>query len=173
MSEIKNDVKKDYNDRESGASIGLRVSQIRYGEGVFGKPMTQAEFGEKVGLSPQGVARIEKGIGYPSEISIIKICKAFQLNYDWLKFGRGEVYQKTTQSQDDELKDFDSKDSNKDNKVVQTDVEFFAPTPESSDILQVSRKDLTAFITQVNSETNNSINNSPVLQAMLLKLYGM
>lgn len=55
--------------------------------------LTQEEFGSRIGgLSRNYVWMIEKGERIPSDRTINDICREFNVNEEWLRFGTGEKY---------------------------------------------------------------------------------
>jgi len=69
--------------------VGLkdRIKLIRQRE-----DLTQAEFSIKLGLSRNAIASYEIGHRSPMENVILSICREFNVNYEWLKNGRGEMF---------------------------------------------------------------------------------
>jgi transcriptional regulator with XRE-family HTH domain len=63
-----------------------RVKIIRKESGL-----TQAEFGQRIGITFSSVSLIEKGKNNPSEQTIRAICSEFSVNRDWLVDGVGEM----------------------------------------------------------------------------------
>lgn len=55
------------------------------------KEMNQTEFGAKLGLSQRAVANMEAG-GTVTERNFDAICKAFNVNPEWLRHGIGEMF---------------------------------------------------------------------------------
>lgn len=53
--------------------------------------LTQKEFGEKIGLKQNTVAVIESGKRETSDQTILAICRAFNVNEEWLRNGTGEM----------------------------------------------------------------------------------
>lgn len=53
--------------------------------------LTQAEFGERIGITFSSVSLLEKGKNNPSEQTIRAICSEFNVNRDWLVDGIGEM----------------------------------------------------------------------------------
>lgn len=49
--------------------------------------MTQEEFSSKIGLSRNFIAQIETGAKIPSDRTIKDICREFNINEDWLRYG--------------------------------------------------------------------------------------
>lgn len=56
--------------------------------------LTQREFVENLGIKASYISMIETGKSIPSEQLIRLISKTFQVNYEWLKEGKGEMYDK-------------------------------------------------------------------------------
>ena len=61
--------------------------------------LTQADFGERIGLKRNSVALIENGRP-TSDLVINSICQTFNVNEHWLRTGEGEMY---TPEPEDEL----------------------------------------------------------------------
>lgn len=61
------------------------------------KEMNQTEFGAKLGLSQRAVANMEAG-GTITERNFDAICKAFNVNPDWLRDGVGEIFVETREA---------------------------------------------------------------------------
>lgn len=53
--------------------------------------LTQAKFGEKIGVGQQSVANMENG-GTVTERNFDAICRAFNVNPEWLRDGVGEMF---------------------------------------------------------------------------------
>lgn len=74
-------------------TINERIKQIRKDKGL-----TQAEFGEKIGLKKTGASRIEQ-VGEPVNPRVIQlICNNFDINEEWLRYGTGEMYKQRSDS---------------------------------------------------------------------------
>ena len=56
------------------------------------KKLTQAEFGERIGVKGNTITTYENGSRVPSEAVIKSICRVFNVNEDWLRTGRGDPY---------------------------------------------------------------------------------
>lgn len=68
-------------------TINSRVKAVRKA-----KRMSQAEFGEAIGLKQGAISRIEQD-GVPiTEQNIAIICKTFRLRREWLETGEGEMF---------------------------------------------------------------------------------
>ena len=67
-------------------SMNERIKYIRKSSGL-----TQAEFGERIGITFSSVSLLEKGKNNPSEQTIREICREFDVNKVWLLYGKGEM----------------------------------------------------------------------------------
>lgn len=79
--------------------------------------LTLDDFGERLGVTKAAVSRWEKGERSVSEQTIKLICSEFNVNENWLRTGKGEIFRKLTPSEEIEnivrnLLDY-SKDSEK------------------------------------------------------------
>lgn len=68
-------------------NIGDRVSELRKALGL-----SQEEFGSKLGLVRSAISSYEGGRRNLSEQSIKSICREFNVNYNWLISGDGEMF---------------------------------------------------------------------------------
>lgn len=66
--------------------------------------LTQAEFAKKINYSRSGLASIEQGSRSLTERTIADICRVFDVNENWLRYGEGEPFVKL--DADDEITDF-------------------------------------------------------------------
>lgn len=64
-----------------------RMKQLRKSLG-----MTQEKFASKIGLSRNFITQIELGTKFPSDRTIVDICREFGVNEEWLRNGTGEMY---------------------------------------------------------------------------------
>ena len=77
---------------------GERVKEIRKA-----LDLTLDKFGEKVGVKKQTVSRIENGINNVTEQMILSIWREFNVNYDYLVNGEGDMFDDLPQTVLDEL----------------------------------------------------------------------
>ena len=63
-----------------------RIKQIRRKA-----ELTQTQFGERIGLQQNSIARIEAGTRVPSEVVIKAICREFHIRREWLMHGEGPM----------------------------------------------------------------------------------
>lgn len=66
--------------------------------------LTQAEFGERLGIKANTVGNYETGLRVPSDAIIFSICREFDVNEEWLRTGSGDMFIVKTRSQ--EIVDF-------------------------------------------------------------------
>lgn len=72
-----------------------RIKEIRKESGL-----TQAEFGERIGVKGNTVTGYETGIRSPSDAIIVSICREFGVNEEWLRTGSGEMFPPKTRGQE-------------------------------------------------------------------------
>lgn len=77
---------------------GERVKEIRKTLGL-----TLDRFGEKVGVKKQTVSRIENGVNNVTDQMALSICREYNVNYDYLVNGEGEMFDDLPQTVLDEL----------------------------------------------------------------------
>ena len=65
--------------------------------------LTQTQFGERIGLQQNSIARIEAGTRVPSEAVIKAICREFQIRLEWLMHGEGPMNVPTASKMLDEV----------------------------------------------------------------------
>lgn len=64
-----------------------RIKEIR-----TDKHLTLDKFGEKIGLKKSAISLIENGKNNVSEHIIVSICREFNVNEQWLRYGTGDKY---------------------------------------------------------------------------------
>lgn len=64
-----------------------RIKEIR---SHFG--LTQQKFADRIKVKRNTVATYEMGKSAPSDSAIALICKEFNVNEEWLRYGKGEPY---------------------------------------------------------------------------------
>ena len=77
---------------------GERVRAIRKELGL-----TLDKFGVKVGVKKQTVSRIENGINNITDQMALSICREYNVNYDYLMNGEGEMFDDLPETVLDEL----------------------------------------------------------------------
>ena len=74
-------------------SIGERIKLLRKA-----KKLTQADFGDKIGLKAGAIGMYENNLRNVSEQSITLIAQVFNVNEEWLRTGTGEMYAENDES---------------------------------------------------------------------------
>lgn len=77
---------------------GERVNEVRKSLGL-----TLEKFGEKLGVTKTTISRIEKGVNSLTDQMTISICREYNVNYDYLMYGEGEMFDDLPQTIVDEL----------------------------------------------------------------------
>ncbi|EOY7154758.1 TPA: helix-turn-helix transcriptional regulator [Clostridioides difficile] len=77
------EVSKELKARE----VGKRLNELRTLE-----RLSQRAFGERIFLSQDQISLLEKGKRVLTERSINDICREFEVNEEWLRSGKGEIY---------------------------------------------------------------------------------
>ena len=77
---------------------GERVNEVRKSLGL-----TLEKFGEKLGVTKTTISRIEKGVNNLTYQMAISICREYNVNYDYLMYGEGEMFDDLPQTIVDEL----------------------------------------------------------------------
>lgn len=77
---------------------GERVNQIRKT-----LDLTLEKFGEKLGVQKSSISKIEKGRVALSDQMAKSICREYNVNYDYLMYGEGEMFDDLPQTIVDEL----------------------------------------------------------------------
>lgn len=65
--------------------------------------LSQAEFGNRIGITKSSVSLLESGKNQPSEQTINLICKEFEINYLWLTQGIGSMEEQADHSAIDRI----------------------------------------------------------------------
>ena len=73
-----------------------RIRLIRTNAGL-----TQEKFAERLGLKRNSVANYEIGRNTPLDAITCSICKEFNVNENWLRYGQGDMYNYS--DEDDEI----------------------------------------------------------------------
>lgn len=68
-------------------NIGNRILQVRKEN-----DLSQDDFGKKIGLSRSIIGCYEKNLRNVSDRAIRDICMNFNINEDWLRYGKGDKY---------------------------------------------------------------------------------
>ena len=60
--------------------------------------LTQAEFGDRIGVKGNTITNYENNLRNPSDAIIVSICREFNVNEEWLRTGNGEMFQPITKN---------------------------------------------------------------------------
>lgn len=77
-----------------------RIKQLRKYLHLSGE-----KFGKKIGLSKAVISKMENANSLPSDQTIMLICTAFNVNEQWLRTGKGEMFEKKDESLEDLFSD--------------------------------------------------------------------
>lgn len=86
-------------DNNENISFGLRIRELRK---VL--EMTQNDFAIRIGLTQNTITKYETGLRSPSNQIVISICREFNVNEDWLRTGKGDMF--NPMSEDEELDNY-------------------------------------------------------------------
>ena len=92
---------------ENNDSIHERIKFLRKNE----LKMTQIEFGKRLGSAGPTIVGWEKGDRTPPEATIKLICNEFNVNYDWLVNGVGDIFIENNDSIELLKNDYDLEDN--------------------------------------------------------------
>lgn len=80
-----------------------RVRELRKALGLSGE-----KFGARLGLTRMAISKIENGLVGLAESNILSICREYNVNEEWLRNGKGEMFNELSQvSLDDLIADAD------------------------------------------------------------------
>lgn len=68
-----------------------RIKELRKELGLSGE-----KFGERIGVKKAAISKIESGVVGLSDSNILAICREFNVNEDWLRYGTGEMFKDMT-----------------------------------------------------------------------------
>lgn len=60
--------------------------------------LSQEAFGTRLGVTGAGISRIESGKRNLTEQMVILICKEYNINENWLRYGKGDIFKKKLSS---------------------------------------------------------------------------
>ena len=59
---------------------------------IHAKGMNKSQFAESINVSPQFISAVCAGTKQPSDRTIADICRVYNVNEDWLRYGTGEPF---------------------------------------------------------------------------------
>lgn len=109
---------------ERRVTLNTRIKEIRENEGL-----TQEEFGRRIGSARNTIANYETGNRKPSNAVINSICREFNVNEEWLRTGKGEMF-KEIQPDSEYMKAARDICSNNDEAAMKAVVSYWKMDPE-------------------------------------------
>ena len=76
-----------YLDMERGDILNTRIKELRKA-----LKLTQEDFGSRVGVKGNTIGNYELSLRNPSEAVIHSICREFNVNENWLRTGKGDMF---------------------------------------------------------------------------------
>ena len=74
--------------------MNTRIKQLRKA-----LHLTQADFGEKLGVKANTITNYELGNRTPSDAAILSICREFNVDETWLRTGEGSMFRPTSRDE--------------------------------------------------------------------------
>lgn len=78
--------------------MNQRVKELRATLGLSGE-----KFGQPIGLKRSAISLIENGKTSLTEQTLLAICREYNVNEEWLRYGKGEMFLSTDEIPLDEL----------------------------------------------------------------------
>lgn len=107
---------------------------------------TQIEFAKKIGLSQGTLSGIEKGDVTVTDRNILVICREFNVNEEWLRYGTGEMFIELPE-EDEFFKAATELSKNNDRVAIQAVIEYWKLSKESKEVFK-------EFITRLVEKAN-------------------
>lgn len=109
--------------------------------------ISQADFGNKIGIGQAGISAIEKGIRGITERNIQLICEKFYVNESWLRTGQGDMFQKIPE-EDEYFKAVTQISKSQDDVVMQAIIEYWKLDDASKQAIQTYIRNLSESISK-------------------------
>ena len=71
-----------------------RLKELRVALGI-----SQAELGERIGVSRAAISRLESGSNNFTNQMVTSICREFGVNEEWLRTGSGDMFEKMSRAE--------------------------------------------------------------------------
>lgn len=81
--------------KKGGAILNERVKQLRKA-----LDLTMEKFGEKIGVKKSAISLIESGKNSLTEQMVKSICREFDVNEEWLRYGTGSMFIERTRDEE-------------------------------------------------------------------------
>ena len=146
-----------------------RIKQIRK---YFG--LSQAEFGQRVGVKGNTIGNYEIGLRAPSDAVIFSICREFNISEPWLRTGEGEMLDQT--DPDIELAKIFGQIAGSDDDLIKAIIKSYWLLDDNCKLLEVGDaalvqgKPQVLGLTAVNPTVGNTLTVSPEQQDKLERL---
>lgn len=116
--------------------------------------LTQQEFADRIGSKRNTIAKYETETNTPSTSVITLICREFNVNEDWLRYGTGEMFCQL--SEDDEfLKATESIVKNNDVEIMSLLVEYWKLDEVSKDVFRNYLRNVSKRIETTETKDNS------------------
>jgi len=117
--------------------IGERIRFLRKSMGL-----TQKEFAKKIGITQGYLTEVESGKKQPSEKVLKLISHTFGVSYEWLKYGKGEMWEKGGEEVPVWLREFMKEASDEDIELVHAFIQLLkhATSKEDKELLKLFLK---------------------------------
>lgn len=116
--------------------------------------MTQQKFADQLGVARNNIAGYETCKRSPSDAVISLICREFNVNEDWLRYGTGEMFCQL--SEDDEfLKATESIVKNNDVEIMSLLVEYWKLDEVSKDVFRNYLRNVSKRIETTETKDNS------------------
>lgn len=89
--------------------------------------LTQTDFGKRIGVQQNTIARYEDGSRVPSESIIMSICREYNVNREWLEDGIGEMF--VPGDEEDELVDRILSGTDRESRIAAALIRGIVKTP--------------------------------------------
>ncbi|MDR2655536.1 MAG: helix-turn-helix transcriptional regulator [Oscillospiraceae bacterium] len=74
------------------SATGARPNNVRLKKVRKALKLSQSDFGEKLGLTPTAISKLESGSNNITDRVIFAACREFGINESWLRTGKGEMF---------------------------------------------------------------------------------
>jgi transcriptional regulator with XRE-family HTH domain len=83
-----------YKQQKRGELMKERLKELRIALGI-----SQAELGERIGVSRAAISRLESGSNNFTNQMVTSICREFGVNEEWLRTGSGDMFEEISRAE--------------------------------------------------------------------------
>jgi transcriptional regulator with XRE-family HTH domain len=83
-----------YKQQKRGELMKERLKELRIALGI-----SQAELGERIGVSRAAISRLESGSNNFTNQMVTSICREFGVNEEWLRTGSGDMFEEMSRAE--------------------------------------------------------------------------